>query len=78
MSDPEVLAVAARDGRVLPTHDQRTMPRYFGEFIATETSSGVLIVPQRLAIAVAVADIILIGSSMDAEEWVNTIRFLPL
>ena len=78
LSDPEVLAVAARDGRVLLTHDQRTMPRHFGEFITTETSPGVLIVPQRLSIAVAVADIVLIGSSMDAEEWVNTIRYLPL
>ncbi len=78
LSDPEVLAVAARDGRVLLTHDQRTMPRHFGEFIATETSPGVLIVPQRLSIAVAVADIVLIGSSMDAAEWTNTIRYLPL
>ena len=78
LSDPEVLAIAARDGRVLLTHDQRTMPRHFGQFITTEASPGVLIVPQRLTIAVAVADIVLIGSSMDAAEWVNTIRFLPL
>ena len=78
LSDPEVLAIAARDGRVLLTHDQRTMPRHFGEFIATETSPGVLIVPQRLSISVAVADIVLIGSSMDAAQWTNTIRYLPL
>jgi len=68
LSDPEVLAVAARDGRVLLTHDQRTMPRHFGECIATEMSPGVLIVPQRLSISVAVADIVLIGSTMDAAE----------
>jgi hypothetical protein len=29
LSDREVLAVAARAGRVLVTHDQRTMPRHF-------------------------------------------------
>jgi hypothetical protein len=54
------------------------MPRHFGEFIATEMSPGVLIVPQRLSISVAMADIVLIGSTMDAAEWTNTIRFLPL
>jgi predicted nuclease of predicted toxin-antitoxin system len=28
LNDPEVLALAARDGRLLVTHDHRTMPRY--------------------------------------------------
>lgn len=78
LSDPEVLAVAARGGRVLISHDRKTMPRHFGEFIATETSPGVLIVPQRLSISVAVDDLVLIWSTMDADEWQNTIRFLPL
>jgi predicted nuclease of predicted toxin-antitoxin system len=31
--DPEVLARAARDGRVLVTHDQSTMPQHFAAFI---------------------------------------------
>jgi hypothetical protein len=29
MKDGEVLALAARDGRVLVTHDQTTMPTHF-------------------------------------------------
>ena len=28
-NDQEVLEVAARDGRLLVTHDQKTMPRHF-------------------------------------------------
>jgi predicted nuclease of predicted toxin-antitoxin system len=76
--DPEVLALAARDGRVLVTHDQKTMPSHFAAFVATTTSPGVLIIPQRLPIATAVEDLLLIWSTMDAEEWRNTIRFLPL
>jgi hypothetical protein len=36
------------------------------------------IIPQRLPIATAVEDVLLIWSTMDAEEWRNTIRFLPL
>jgi hypothetical protein len=60
LRDPEVLALAARDGRVLVTHDQKTMPRHFAAFIATATSPGVLIIPQRLPIATAVEDLLLI------------------
>ena len=35
LSDLEVLAVAARDGRVLVTHDSSTMPTHFAEFIGS-------------------------------------------
>ena len=78
LRDPAVLALAAREGRVLVTHDQKTMPRHFAAFLTTETSPGVLIISQRLSVAIAAEDLILIWSSMDAEEWRNTIRFLPL
>src|SRR5262245_31807122 len=33
LKDHEVLAVAAGEGRVLVSHDQKTMPRHFAEFI---------------------------------------------
>jgi predicted nuclease of predicted toxin-antitoxin system len=78
LRDPVVLALAAREGRVLVTHDQKTMPRHFAAFIANETSPGVLIIPQQLLVATAVEDLLLIWSTMDAEEWRNTSRFLPL
>jgi predicted nuclease of predicted toxin-antitoxin system len=78
MRDPQILALAAREGRVLVTHDQKTMPQHFAAFITTETSPGVLIIPQRLPVTTAVEDLLLIWSTMDAEEWRNTIRFLPL
>jgi len=78
LSDREVLAVAARAGRVLVTHDQRTMPRHFSAFIATDTSAGVIIVPQHLPIASAVEDLILIWSTTEADDWTNRICFLPL
>ena len=50
MSDPDVLAVAASLERVLVTHDLRTMPQHFGEFIASRHSPGlILICPWRIA-----------------------------
>ena len=70
--------MASREGRALVTHDRRTMPRYFSEFITTETSSGVIIVSQRLPVASAVEDLLLIWSATEAEEWINRIWFLPL
>jgi predicted nuclease of predicted toxin-antitoxin system len=76
--DPEVLAIAAREGRVLVSHDQKTMPRHFAEFIVHTSCPGVLIVPQHLPIAVVVEDLLLIWFLTEAEEWVNRIRYLPL
>lgn len=40
--DSEVLAIAARDGRVLVSHDHRTMPSHFGEFTSKNASPGVV------------------------------------
>jgi hypothetical protein len=48
LADDEVLALAAREGRLLVTHDQSTMPEHFSTFIATSTSPGLLVVPQHL------------------------------
>ena len=78
LNDPAVLAVAAREGRVLVTHDRKTMPRHFFEFISTETSAGVLIIPQSLSVAAAVDDLLLIWYATEAQEWINQIRSLPL
>jgi hypothetical protein len=36
--DQEVLALTAQAGRVSVTHDRRTMPKYFAEFIEHATS----------------------------------------
>ena len=78
LKDPEVLAVAAREGRVLVSHDQKTMPRHFAEFIPHTPSPGLLLIPQYLPIATAVEDLLLIWFASEAEEWVNRIRYLPL
>jgi len=76
--DPAVLERAAKEGRVLVTHDQKTMPRHFSEFITHTPSPGLLIVSQHLSIAAAVEDLLLIWFATEADEWVNHIRFLPL
>jgi hypothetical protein len=78
LADPEVLAKAAREGRLLVTHDQRTMPGHFAEFINRETSAGLLVVRQSLSIATVVEDLLLIHAATEADEWINRLGFLPL
>jgi hypothetical protein len=68
--DPDVLNKAADEGRVLVTHDHRTMPRHFVEFISHRQSPGVFIIPQRIAIAAAIDELLLIWSASESEEWV--------
>ena len=76
--DPEVLARAAREGRILVSHDESTMPQHFADFIATQDSAGVLIVSQELSLEVAVEELVLIWTASEAEEWINRISYLPL
>jgi hypothetical protein len=47
LSDLEVLTLAAREGRVLVSHDRRTMPRTFAAFLSSNVSPGLLIVSQK-------------------------------
>jgi hypothetical protein len=78
LPDPEVLKIAAKDGRILVSHDQTTMPNHFAAFITTETSPGLIIAPQHLSIGLVVESLVLIWAVDDAEEWINRIRYLPL
>lgn len=78
LDDPDVLALAAQDQRILVSHDQSTMPHHFAAFIAKQTSAGVLIVPQHRPLPQIVDDLILIWLATQAEEWINRIAYLPL
>jgi predicted nuclease of predicted toxin-antitoxin system len=78
VEDPEVLVRAAKNGRVLVTHDRKTMPRHFSDFISREPSPGLIVIPQSLSVVTAAEDLILIWSATEAEEWINRMGVLPL
>ena len=78
LDDPEVLALAASEGRVLVTHDSRTMPGHFGAFVESHRSAGVIVIPQHLPVSVAVDELLLIWSATSTEDWANRICYLPL
>lgn len=76
--DQEVLAIAASLGRVLVTHDRKTMPIHFATFITQQTSCGVLIVSRKMPVVQVAEDLLLIWTATDAEEWMNRLFSLPL
>ena len=78
LRDDQVLAAAAKTGRVLVSHDRKTMPIHFAEFLQGGQSAGVVLVPQHMPVSDAAEWLLLIWATMEAEEWVNRISFLPL
>ncbi len=78
LSDLEVLALSARERRILITHDKKTMPTHFGTFIQHTQSPGLFIVPQALAISRVVDDLLLVWEATSPEEWTNRIFYLPI
>jgi hypothetical protein len=48
------------------------MPRYFGDFIRTSSSPGLIVVRD------AADALILIWEVMQSEEWVNRVVYLPI
>ena len=79
MTDPEVLALAAQQQRVLVSHDVGTMPAHFRAFRnAGRHTSGVFLLPQSLDVRTAIEEILLIWLASEAAEWENRLEWLPL
>ena len=77
--DAEVLEWAAREGRVLFTHDVTTMKRYVDERAAAGLPMpGVFVVIQQLPISQTIEDILLLADYSLEGEWEGQINFLPL
>jgi hypothetical protein len=79
VKDPEVLALAAAQERVLVSHDVGTMPAHFRAFRdAGMRSAGVFLVAQSLDIGTAIEELLLIWLASEASEWENRLEWLPL
>ncbi|MBE9106030.1 DUF5615 family PIN-like protein [Nostoc cf. edaphicum LEGE 07299] len=60
VKDSEVLAIAAQQERILVSHDLKTMPSEFAKFIRSNYSPGLIIVPQKLPVEVAIKELLMI------------------
>src|SRR5262245_65832287 len=77
--DPELLAWAAENGRILVTHDYQTMPDHVADRIAAGGRvAGVVIVPQQLQVRRAIDDPVLIVMCSNWAGWENVVRRLQL
>src|SRR5262249_44398354 len=77
--DPELLAWAAENGRILVTHDHQTMPDHVADRIAAGGGgAGVVIEPRQLQIPRAIEDVEVNRMCSNEAEWENVVRRLPL
>ena len=77
--DPAVLEWAAKEGRILLTHDLDTMTKYANERIAQGLPlAGVIFVRDTLPVAKVIDDLLAILGASKASEWENRTDFLPL
>ena len=76
--DPEVLALATQQNRILVTSDLRTMPGHFGDFLEAQGHcAGVFLVKQRARLADVIEELVLVWAASEAEEWKNRILEIP-
>ncbi|PYJ52686.1 MAG: hypothetical protein DME82_15930 [Verrucomicrobia bacterium] len=79
LDDPGVLAWAAKEGRVLVSHDVSTLTAFaYARVQAGEPMPGVFEVGPAVPIATAIEDLLLIAECSVLGEWEGQVRYLPL
>ncbi len=78
--DPIVLAWAAEDGRILLTHDKKTIPYYANERVAAGLSMpGVIeVLKQQMSLGQAIEELLIFIGASDPSEYENRVIYLPL
>lgn len=77
--DRELLIWAAHEGRVVITHDRRTMPGHAGDLMSEgKDIAGLFVVPRSLPLHQVLDDLELLVTCSEGDEWVNVVRYLPL
>lgn len=78
-SDPEVLAWALSENRILVTHDVRTIPALAFEWLSDNRAiPGILLAEQSAPIGQVIADLLLITDASEQSEWDGQIHYLSL
>lgn len=77
--DPVILDWAAREGRILLTHDVKTMPPYAYQRVAAgQPMPGVVEVGSTFSIGRAIEDLLILADCSRDGEWEGRVLFLPL
>jgi len=79
INDPDLLAWAANEQRVILTHDVTTLREFAEDRVrARLPMPGVFEVGEHVSIREAIEDLLLIAECSVEGEWEGQIRFLPL
>ena len=79
MDDLAVLRKAALEGRILVSHDKRTMPKALAALRneGLESPGVFLVIPQNAEIQPVCESLILAWAASDSLEWQNRITKIP-
>jgi predicted nuclease of predicted toxin-antitoxin system len=77
--DPDILAWAAVEGRILLTHDRDTMPNFaYDRVRAGQPLPAVFLVSDLMPVGQAIDEILLAVECLAPEECRNLVRFFPV
>ena len=78
-NDPAVLEWAAKAGRILLTHDIRTMPKYVFERVrASLPVPGIIEVKRDMPFQEAIDDLMVMIGAGNPEDFENQVRYVPM
>jgi Domain of unknown function (DUF5615) len=79
LPDLDVLALAAEENRILVSHDVNTMPANFLRYTqAGGHCPGLILIPQRLEVARAIDELLLLWLASEPSEWESRLVWFPL
>jgi hypothetical protein len=79
LTDERVLSLAALQGRILVSHDKRTMPLQVMAFVRSggKCPGVVLVIPQHAPIRDVAEALILIWADNQPNDWINMVTKIP-
>lgn len=78
-ADPEILAWAAENDRIVLTHDRATMPDFAYERLRRgESMPGLFVFNDRHPVRDMIDEVVLIHEASDHQEWHGCVLHLPL
>jgi predicted nuclease of predicted toxin-antitoxin system len=79
VEDQFLLDWAARDNRVLLTHDVQTLVGFAWELVRLgQPMAGVIVMGRNVRVSQAVEELLLIAECSEPEEWAGVVAYLPL
>jgi len=77
--DPDILAWAAAEGRIVLTHDRNTMTGFASARVnAGQPMPGLVVVDQQAPLGRALNDLEAMAAASEMDEWRDQIIFVPL